>query len=515
MARKRISMKALRLVIQLHEQTTLSNRQISVSAGVSRPVVADYIAAYRLSGLSFEAFSKLTDTEAVERLRTAKPDTDTRNAAALAFFPYMVTELPRVGVTRELLWTEYRAKHPDGYEYSQFCNLFRLWHGAETEVTLPMDHKAGDRMYVDFTGAKMKYRELGVEREAELFVAILGASQYTYFEALRSQRKQDFIAGNRNALEFFGGVPSSIMPDCLKSAVSKADKYESEINPEYDDFARHYGMVIFPARPHSPRDKSLAEGAVKILYTRILAPLRDRTFDSIEALNEAIWELLEAHNAKRFQRLPFSRAELFRSTDKPALKPLPDRRYELTNFKTATVGFNYHIELREERHFYSVPYAYARKEVTVAYTAMTVELYHNNQRIAFHKRASGPGYTTAAEHRPAHHRFYLDWTPERITAWAADISVHVKSLVKAILDRSAYPDQAYRSCVGVINLSKKYPAERLDMASRMAVSEGSISYQGVKKILEKGRDLIAIEDAKKQQVLPFHHENLRGQAAYR
>jgi hypothetical protein len=211
----------------------------------------------------------------------------------------------------------------------------------------------------------MKYRQHGVELEAELFVAILGASQYTYFEALRSQKKQDFIIGNRNALEYFGGVPASIMPDCLKSAVSKADKYESEINPAYDDFARHYGTVIFPARPHSPRDKALVEGAVKILYTRILAPLRDRSFDSIEALNEAIWELLEVHNAKRFQRLPFSRAELFQTTDKPALKPLSDRRYEITNFKTATVGFNYHIELREDAHFYSVPYAYARKEVNV------------------------------------------------------------------------------------------------------------------------------------------------------
>lgn len=508
-------MKALRMVIQLHEQTTLSNRQISESTGVSRPVVANYIAGYRLTGLSYEEFSTISDTEAVERIRAAKPVTDTRNSAAIAFFPYMLKELSRVGVTRELLWNEYRAKHPDGYEYSQFCNLFKIWHGAESEVTLAMDHKAGDRMYVDFTGAKMKYWERGVVLEAELFVAILGASQYTYIEALRSQKKHDFIIGNRNALEFFGGVPDSIMPDCLKSAVSKADKYESEINPAYDDFARHYGTVIFPARPHSPRDKALVEGAVKILYTRILAPLRDRTFDSIEALNEAIWELLDAHNEKRFQRLPFSRAELFQTTDKPALKPLPDRRYEITNFKTATVGFNYHIELHEDRHFYSVPYAYARKEVTVAYTAMTVEIYHDNQRIAFHKRVAVPGYTTAAEHRPAHHQYYLDWTPERIIGWAADISVHTRSLVKAILDRSPYPDQAYRSCVGVINFSKKYPVERLDMACRMAISEGSISYQGVKKILDKGRDLIAIEDAKKQQILPFHHENLRGQTAYK
>jgi len=513
MARQRIGMKALRLVIELHHNTSLSNRQISKTAGVSRPVVAQYIEAYARSGIPYEDFAKLTDTEAVERLCGPAIATDTRLAAVLDFFPYMLTELTKVGVTRELLWREYRKNNTDGYEYSQFCHNFRSWCKAETEVTLTMEHKAGDRLYVDFAGAKRAYRENGIEREAELFVAILGASQYTYVEALRSQRKEDFITGNRNALYFFGGVPASIMPDCLKSGVSKADKYESEINPEYADFARHHGTVIFPARPHSPRDKALVEGAVNIMYTRILAPLRDRQFDSLEALNEAIWELLDAHNAKRFQRLPFSRAQLFESIDKPALKPLPEHRYELTSFKTATVGFNYHVELREEKHSYSVPYAYARKEVTIAYSARTVEIYHDNQRIAFHRRASGPGYTTAPEHRPSHHRFYLEWTPERITAWASNVSVHTKSIVTTIFDRAAYPDQAYRSCVGIINLSKKYPIERLDMAARIASAEGTASYQAVKKILEKGRDLAAIADEKKQQPLPFH-ENLRGQAAY-
>jgi hypothetical protein len=376
-----------------------------------------------------------------------------------------------------------------------------------------MEHKAGDRMYVDFAGAKRRYRENGVDREAELFVAILGASQYTYVEALRSQQKEDFIIGNRNALEFFGGVPQAIVPDCLKSAVSHADRYESEINPDYADFAHHYGTVIFPARPHSPRDKALVEGAVNIMYTRILAPLRDREFESLDELNQAIGELLDAHNAKNFQRLPYSRAELFESIDKPALKSLPMIRYEYTHFRTATVGFNYHIEIREDHHFYSVPYAYARKQVSVAFTARTVEIYHDNQRIAFHKRASGPGYTTQGEHRPAHHRFQLEWTPERIISWAGDISVHTRSLVKAILERAAYPDQAYRGCVGIISLSKKYSIERLDIACRMALTEGCTSYRAVKKILEKGRDLIAAKDDQNQRTLPFH-ENLRGQSAY-
>jgi transposase len=514
MARKRIGMKALKQVIELHHKTGFSNRQIAAATGVSRPVVAGYIAAYDSCGLSWDEFSALTDSKAVERLTKPKGDVDDRMKDAVDFFPYMLTELPSVGVTREGLWTEYRAKHPDGFGYSQFCLHFRAWCRAETEVTLTMEHKAGDRLYVDFAGVKRTYREHGVEREAELFVAILGASQYTYVEALRSQQKEDFIIGNRNALLFLGGVPQAITPDCLKSAVSKADKYESEINPEYADFARHHGTVIFPARPHSPRDKALVEGAVNIMYTRILAPLRHREFESLDALNTAIWELLDIHNAKRFQRLPFSRAELFESIDKPALKPLPGIRYEYTNFKTATVGFNYHIEIRDDRRYYSVPYAYARKEVAVAFTNRTVEIYHDNRRIAFHQRVTVPGYSTLPEHRPAHHRFHLEWTPERIISWAGEISVHTRSLVKAILERAAYPDQSFRSCVGVINLSKKYPVERLDIACRMALAEGAHSYQAVKKILEKGRDLINAKDDENQKLLPFH-ENIRGQAAYK
>lgn len=513
MARQRIGMKAVRQVIELHETTTLSNRQIAAATGVSRPVVAEYLAAYARLGMGWADFSALGDAEAVARLAEPKETSDGRMDAATAFFPRMLKELPRVGVTRELLWREYKAKNPDGYEYSQFCHHFRAWCRAETEVTLVMEHKAGDRMYVDFAGATRSYRENGVTREAQLFVAILGASQYTYVEALASQQKRDFIMGNRNALCFFGGVPQAIVPDCLKSGVSRADKYESEINPDFAEFARHHGTVIFPARPHSPRDKALVEGAVNIMYTRILAPLRDREFESLDELNAAIRELLELHNAKRFQRLPFSRAELFETVDKPALKPLPAISYEYTEFRTATVAFNYHVEIREDRHFYSVPYAYARKRVDVAVTARSVEIYHDNRRIAFHKRAAGPGYTTAPEHRAPNHRFHLEWTPERIIGWAGDTSIHVRSLVTAILEKAAYPDQAYRSCVGVINLSKKYPVDRLDIACRMALAEGGHSYSAVKKILEKGRDLACAKDDANQRVLPFH-ENLRGQAAF-
>jgi transposase len=514
MARSRISMKALRSVIELHCRSGLSQRQISKATGVSRPVVAQEIAAFIQSGLSLEEFAGLPDAQAVDCLSALKPGSAGRSAALLTFFLYMIKELPRTGVTREVLWQEYKAKHPDGYEYSQFCHHFRRWCDTETEVTMTMEHKAGDLMYVDFAGSRPSYREGKVEREAELFVAILGASQYTYAEAVRSQSKEDFIMANLNALYYFGGVPAAIMPDCLKSAVTKADKYESEINSDYLEFARHHGTVIFPARPYHPKDKSLVEGAVKILYTRILAPLRNQQFSSLEALNEAIWELLDSHNQKPFQKLPYSRAELFESIDKPALKPLPTYRYQYTHFKPATVAFNYHVEIRADNHFYSVPYRFARKPVTVAITGRTVEIYHGNERIAFHVRAYHPGYTTLAEHRPANHRFVLEWTPERIIAWAGELSVNVKRLVAIILEAAEYPDQAFRSCIGIINLSKKHPLANVDMAARIALSEQRPNYRAIKKLLEDGRVQVAVDDELKQTILPFH-ENLRGQAAYK
>lgn len=258
MAQKRIGMKALRQIIELHAVTRLSVRRISAATGVSRPAVSSYIESYNRSGMGYEEFCGLSDTEVMRRLQDDGREKDSKRLAdAVDFFPYMLRELPRVGVTRDILWNEYKGKHEDGYEYSQFCHLFRNWCSAESEVRLTMEHKAGDRMYVDFSGIRRIYRQNGIEREAELFVAILGASQYTYVEAVPSQKKRDFILANLHALYFFGGVPAAIVPDCLKSGVSKADKYESEINPEYAEFARQHGTVIFPARPHSPRDKAL------------------------------------------------------------------------------------------------------------------------------------------------------------------------------------------------------------------------------------------------------------------
>ncbi len=511
-------MKKVRSIIELHGKSKLSNRQIGKAMGLSRPAVAKYLSAFKSSGLSIEEALELPDSVLESRLEGPKKPVDERLASARAFFPYMVKELPSVGVTRDILWNEYLKQHPDGFGYSQFCHHFKTWLDADPEVTSHIEHLPGDRMYVDFTGKKLPWHDpiTGLDMEAEVFVAILGASGYTYAEAVVSQKRDDFILCNRNALEFFGGVTASIMPDCLKSAVTKSDKYESDINPEYEKFGRHYQTVIIPARSRKPRDKALVENAVNILYTRVFAPLRNRGIGSLADLNAGIAEMLAVHNATRFQKLPQSRAERFELIDKPALKALPENRYEITRHRFATVQPNYHVEIREDCHYYSVPHTFAGKQVSVYSTARTIEVFHGNVRIAFHLRVT-PGsslrYTTVKEHMPSHHRFYAEWTPERIKGWAASVGLNVKAIVGDIMERAEHPEQGFRSSIGIIGLTKKYSAERVDMACRIARSDGASGYRGVKRVLETGRDLVLIASERQQVPLQFH-ENLRGQDAY-
>jgi len=512
-------MKAIRQVLNLAIQGRLSIRLISRACGVSRPTAQKYINAFAQSGLNNDVLSTITDSDLIERLTGHSKLENTRHQDAEDFSPYMLTELQRIGVTRELLWREYRERHPDGYSYAQFCEHFNRWRKKEMEVTTWMEHKAGDRMYVDFAGKKPFWIDPsnGDLVEAELFVALMGASQYTYAEAIQSQRKENWLLANRNALEFFGGVPASIMPDCMKSAVTKGDKYDPDINPDYAEFARHYGTVIIPARPHSPRDKALVEGAVNILYTRILAPLRNMVFHSLAELNEAIRPLLDAHNQMRFQKLASSRVALFDDVDKPALKPLPAQRYDLIQYRMLKVQINYHIEIREEGHYYSVPWRYAGKKVTVACTERTVEIYHDNIRIAFHQRLPAgrdSRYVTIREHMPEHHQFYKAWSKERIEDWAGKIGSNIRILVRMVMERAEHPEQAFKSCIGIISLSKKYLPGRVDVACRLAVREHSYGYKAVKRILDTGRDLDFSANEKQQPRLSFEHENVRGQSTY-
>jgi transposase len=507
-------MERIREIIRLHE-SEFSQRKISQALNVSRPVVAQYLKAFCSKNLKYADIVNMPDDELLELLSNKKTAfSKLRYQKMATFFPDFGVRLKQKGQTLHNLWKEYIAQHPDGYSYSQFCYYYRIW--RETNImSMHIDYKAGDKMLVDFTGQKLKIVDpiTNRPRSVEVFVAILGASQLTYVEAVATQCKEDWIKANTNALKYFKGVPQAIVPDCLKSGVTKFDKYEPDVNPEYADFAQHYGTVILPTRPGRPKDKALVENAVKIIYTRIFIPLQHKIFYSIEELNKAIIKLLEKHNQTPFQRLKISRQQLFEKIEKACLKPLPAEDYEPKKFCNLKVQFNYHIYLSEDKHYYSVPYRYVRKKVTVIYTSLRVEIFYRNIRIASHRRDRREGkYTTLPEHMPPNHRYYANSTPEQILEWSQKVGEGTQTFISELLERKQCPEQAYKSCLGVLSLGKKYGKDRLESACQRAIQFRYYSYQAIKNILEHGLDRIK-DDTRSLTKLP-EHENLRGQEYY-
>jgi len=509
MARRRISMRKIRDLLRLHEECTLSNRQIARALNISRPVVREYLVEFKLSGLTCQSIGTMSDEELMRALERRKKEVCERYQVLSERFPYLLKELKRPGVTLALLWQEYRKKHPQGYSYPQFCYHFRMWRSLSS-VSMHLEHKAGEKMFVDYTGKKLKISEdtAGKEKEVEVFVAILPASSLTYVEATETQRKEDWLKANQNALSYFGGVPGQIVPDCLKSAVTKGNKYEPDINPCYADFARHYSTVILPARPHNAKDKAMVENAVKIIYQRVFAPLRNESFSSLQELNSVIRDLLEEHNNIPFQRLKMSRRELFNEIEKDSLRPLPVKKYELKEFRRLKVAANYHIEIREDNHYYSVPFQYKGKHVSVVYTLSTVEIYHKGIRIALHQRKKARGYSTRKEHMPRQHRFFAERTPEEMISRAKEIGDETASLIEKIFEAKRCSELSYRISLGIIALSRRYGAERINRASERALQFHSYSYKAVKNILEKGLDRLK-EESLAFQSFPSHG-NVRG-----
>ena len=512
MPMRRISMEKVREVIRLKEQCKLSNRAISRALNVSRPVVRDYLSKLTKAGIDYTQAKQFSDDELLEVIKGSHGSLSQRYEALRRKFDYFATELKRPGVTIERLWQEYRAEYPDGYSYSQFCYHFQLWRST-SELTMHIEHKAGDKMFVDFTGKKLQIvdRNSGEIRDVEVFVAVMGASQYTYVEAILSQKKADWIEANQNALHYFGGAPKAVVPDCLKSAVTTPDPYEPDINPEYADFARHYQTAILPARPNRPRDKALVEGAVRIVYAWIFAALRDRTFFTLEDLNQAIKEQLELYNSKPMQRLKISRKQLFDDIDKALLQPLSPQRYHLRRFKRLKAQFNYHVYLSEDKHYYSVPYRLRGQRLLVVYDHSLVEIFHKNRRIAFHKRDQTPnGYTTHKEHMPSHHQAMSDWNPQRLINWAGKLGQYVEAVVMHNLKQRRHPEQAYKTCLGILNLAKTFDKERLDKACRRAMAFQHYSYKGIKNILQNGTEEHQLDCF---EPLP-EHQNIRGNRYY-
>lgn len=507
-------MKKIRELIRMQEEARLSIRQISKVLNISRPVISQYINDIKLSGLSYQEIKTLPDDTLLEIISGDKKTKNQKLQQLSSKFDYFSKELKRTGVTLALLWEEYSKGKSDFYSYSQFCFHYQVWKEA-SEISMHMEHKSGDKMYVDFTGKKLQItdRFTGELTDVEVFVALLGASSLTYVEACISQQTENWIKANENAFWYFGGVTSSIVPDCLKSAITKHHKYEPDINPGYLDFARHYGTTILPARPYHPKDKSLVENAVRIVYSWIFARMRNEVFFSLDDLNKAIREHLEAYNDRPMQRPQQSRRELFNETEKQALLPLPDSFYEIKHYKRLKVQFNYHVYLSEDKHSYSVPYRSRAKTVELFYTVKTVEIYENNVRIASHLRSSrANGYTTRNDHMPPEHKYMADWNPERLLSWAENIGEPAKEIIGIALSSKKHPEQSYKTCLGILNLSNKYPAARFLKACRRALYYGSHTCKGVENILKNNMEDID-DEADLFSNLP-DHENIRGSKYY-
>jgi transposase len=408
-----------------------------------------------------------------------------------------------------LLWEEYQANNPQAYRYSRFCQLYRAWAG-KLKLSMRQIHRAGEKLFVDYTGHTLEIvdRHGGEIRTAQIFVAVLGASNYTFAEATWSQNLSDWLGSHRRCFEFLGGIPQIVVPDNLRSGVSKACRYEPDLNPSYQELAEHYGTAIIPARVRKPQDKAKAEVAVQIVERWILARLRNRTFFSLTEANTAISELLVDLNTRRFKKLPGSRRGAFETLDRPALQQLPATAYQFAQWKKVRVNIDYHVEI--DGHYYSVPYKLHGKQLDARFTSGCVECYHQNQRVASHARSYIKGqHTTLVEHMPKAHKDYAEWTPARLISWAASNGPQTAALVEAIIKSRSHPQQGFRAAMGLIRLGKIYSTERLEAACALAMAGEAFSFKSVKSILKTGLDQQPTQP-ELFQTEPIAHSNIRG-----
>jgi len=512
MATQRLSMRKVREILRLKWVLERSHREVVSSLGVSLGAVSETASRAKKRGLTWEAVEQMTDEELDEKLYGPRLATRSRPKPDPV---WIHLERKKPGVTLELLHLEYLEQHPDGYRYTTFCDVYRQWL-KQRRLSMRQVHRAGEKGFVDYSGKKPTIidRETGEEREAELFVCVLGASNFTYAEATESQKSACWIASHQNAFEYFGGVPEAAVPDQLKSGVIEACRYEPKAQRTYEEMARHYEMAILPARPGKPRDKAKAEAGVLVVQRWILARLRNERFFSLDELNERIAELVDELNDRPMRRYGgATRRELFERLDRPALSPLPTERFVYAQWKDAKVNIDYHVEY--DKHYYSTPFSLTQELVEVRATATTIEILHKRKRVASHVRSYKPGgYTTDPNHRPKSHREHADWTPTRLIEWAGKVGPHAQALVRAILAERPHPEQGYRSCLGLMRLAKRYGDARLDAASRRAVAVGARSYKHVARILKHGLDAEPLPDEVPTDDTRPAHEHVRGSGYY-
>lgn len=509
----RLTMRKIREVLRLFFDCHLTKRQIAKSCLIARSTVAEYLGRFAASGLSWP-LSPETDDERLEELLFPKAPVVLDQPRQPPDFLYIHRELRRKAVTLQLLWQEYKAAHPDGYQYSQFCNLYRSWAGRIDPV-MRQEHRAGDALCVDWAGMTVPIVDLlsGTQQPASIFVAALAASNYSYAEATLSQQLADWIGAHCRAFDFFGGVTRAVVPDNTRTGISKACFYEPDLNPSYLEMANHYGTAILPTRVKKPRDKAKGESAVQVVERWILARIRNETFFSLSQLNRRIAELLEELNHRPFQKLPGTRFSAFKDIDQPALKALPAQPYRFAEWKKATVNIDYHVEL--DGHYYSVPYRLIGKKLDLRYTQSTVECFYKSTRLASHIRSHLRGrHTTLKEHMPPSHQRWLEWTPERFGRWAQRIGPACATLITTIISSRALPQQGFRSALGILRLEKDYSRQRLEMACQRALEIGVRSYSSLKSILKCGLDHPSTSEPS-PVTHPAEHDNIRGAAYYR
>lgn len=517
MANKITDMNKIRKVIKFHTEGK-SKLFISRYLSLSRNTVKKYIALYESLSLSPEVLKSKTDSE-LETLfaYTKTEEISPKMQTLLKFFPGMERELSKVGVTIHHMWEKYISQNPDGFKASQFWHHFKIW-SKDVKPVMHIQHKSGDKMYVDYAGKTLKIKGKDGEQtqEIQFFVAILGSSQYTYAEASLSQQKADFVQSIENALHFFQGVPAAIVTDNLKSAVIKSNRYEPTINETLADFAEHYETTILPTRAYKPRDKALVEGAVKILYRRIYAFIKESDCGSLESLNHQIRKLLDTHNAKKFTARPYSRKDLFLEDEKKELLPLPQQRFEIKTQSHAKVGQNGHVQLSADKNYYSVPHQYIRKMVKILYTSSSVEIYYKYNRIVLHQRNYKPyAYTTVVDHLSSTHRYISEWNEEHFIDKGRKIDAIVSEYILKVLESKNYPEQAYKSCLGILSFERKVGKERLINACKRALEFNSYSYKAVQKILENNLDDPGFNPEENHENKLPEHSNIRGKNYYR
>jgi transposase len=512
MPTKRPSMRRIQRLMMLHFGAGAGTRLIARELGISHSTVREYLARIAAAGITWPLPPDMTDV-ALERLLFANGGV----RAGARHLPepdwaLVAGELKRPGVTLMVLWEEYRTVHPDGYAYSRYCQLFREFE-RRLSPSMRQSHVAGDKGFVDYSGKKVPIIDplTGATREAEIFVAVLGASNLTYAEATWTQGLPDWIGAHVRTFRFWGAVPRLLVPDNLKSGVHKASFYDPEVNRSYGAMAAHYGLGVLPARPYHPRDKAKVETAVRIAQFYILGRLRHRTFFSLAECNAAIAGIVADMNARPMRRLGISRRQLFESIERPALRPLPDTEYEFAEWRLARVGIDYHVEVAG--FFYSVPHGLIREQVETRLTERTVEVFHRGQRVAAHQRRyGGLRHGTLPDHMPSAHRRYAEWNPERFRRQASAIGPNTEALVLAVLAQRPHPEQGFRTCLGILRLFRGVDAARAEAVSVRAIEIGALNYKSVASILEHRLETRTAPRA--ADSAPILHSNIRGSRYY-